>query len=84
MATEKKTAVTDSTAVVTAAPANEAVIEPVVRVLIPLIQDSDSDIAIDQSETVIINGNVTRIKRGEHVDVKVPVFLQLKQRYPNI
>ena len=24
------------------------------------------------------------VKRGEHVDVKVPVFLQLKQRYPNL
>jgi hypothetical protein len=40
--------------------------------------------AIDQTETVTINGVNTRIKRGEYVDVKVPVFLQLKQRFPSI
>jgi len=39
---------------------------------------------VDQHETVIINGRVTRIRRGEFVEVKVPVFMQLKQRYPNL
>lgn len=59
-------------------------VEPTVRVCIPLAQDQDSSVAIDQTETVIINGKTTLIKRGEYVDVKVPVFLQLKQRYPNL
>ena len=59
--------------------------EPTVRVFIPKLDESEyGDLKIDQAETVIINGKVTRIKRGEYVDVKVPVFLQLKQRYPNL
>lgn len=74
MATEKKTA--DNITTVEA--------EPTVRVFIPLQQDSDNGVAIDQTETVVINGNVTQIKRGEYVDVKVPVFLQLRMRYPSI
>ena len=45
---------------------------------------NESDIKMEQTETVVINGKVTQIKRGEYVDVKVPVFLQLKQRYPSI
>lgn len=75
MATEKKTATENVIA-------NET--EPTVRVFIPMQENDDSGVTIDQTETVIINGNVTRIKRGEYVDVKVPVFLQLKNRYPNI
>lgn len=64
---------------------NEVRVEPTVRVFIPMLDESDyGDLKIDQAETVIINGKVTRIKRGEYVDVKVPVFMQLKQRYPNL
>lgn len=62
----------------------EAKIEPTVRVYIPLIEDQNTDVTIDQSEEVIINGKVTQIRRGEYVDVKVPVYLLLKQRYPNL
>ena len=82
MATNKK--VIDSTAA--ALPANNegAMIEPTVRIFIPLAQDQGSDIKVEQTENVVINGKVTQIKRGEYVDVKVPVFLQLKQRYTNI
>ena len=82
MATEKKTV--DATAVKTVTEDTSMTIEPTVRVFIPKLEDSNSEITLDQTETVIINGNVTRIKRGEYVDVKVPVFLQLKQRYPNL
>ena len=82
MATETKTV--DATAVKTVTEDTSMTIEPTVRVFIPKLEDSNSEITLDQTETVIINGNVTRIKRGEYVDVKVPVFLQLKNRYPNI
>ena len=58
--------------------------EPTVRVLIPRSDDEASDVAVDQTENVVINGKVTQIRRGEYVDVKVPVFLQLKNRYPNL
>ena len=60
------------------------VLEPVVRVFIPLAEDAGGDVKVDQTENVIINGKVTQIRRGEYVDVKVPVFMQLKQRYPNL
>lgn len=58
--------------------------EPTVRVFLPLSENDTSDVAVDQTENVVINGKVTQIRRGEYVDVKVPVFLQLKNRYPNL
>ena len=58
--------------------------EPTVRIFLPLLEESGTEINTDQTENVIINGKVTQIRRGEYVDVKVPVFLQLKQRYPNL
>ena len=58
--------------------------EPVVRVFLPLAEDEGGEMKVDQTENVIINGNVTQIRRGEYVDVKVPVFLQLRQRYPGL
>ena len=58
--------------------------EPTVRIFLPLVEESGTEINTDQTENVIINGKVTQIRRGEYVDVKVPVFLQLKQRYPSL
>lgn len=74
----------DATAVVKTNDAVATKIEPTVRVFLPLKEDAQSDMAVDQTETVTINGVNTRIKRGEYVDVKVPVFMQLKQRFPSI
>ena len=59
-------------------------VEPVVRIMLPLIEETGTEAAVDQTENVIINGKVTQIRRGEYVNVKVPVFMQLKQRYPNL
>ena len=81
MATKK---VTDATAAIIQPKEESGMKEPTVRVFIPIAQDQTSDVKIDQTESVTINGKTTLIKRGEYVDVKVPVFLQLKQRYPNI
>lgn len=83
MANVKKE-VMDATAVSVAEEQQNLAIEPVVRVFIPLAEDNNSDITVDQTETVVINGKVTQIRRGEYVDVKVPVFLQLRNRYPNL
>lgn len=58
--------------------------EPTVRVFIPLQEQDDSSLAVEQVEYVTINGDTTAIKRGEYVDVKVPVFIQLRNRYKNI
>ena len=57
---------------------------PTVRVCLPLIEETGTENHIDQTENVIINGQVTHIRRGEFVDVKIPVFLQLKLRYPKL
>lgn len=81
MSTKK---VMDSTAAVLPEKAADAMIEPTVRVFLPLVENQESDVKLEQTETVIINGKATLIRRGEYVDVKVPVFLQLKQRYPSI
>ena len=62
---------------------NNIKVEPVVRIFLPLVE-ADGEVNVDQTENVIINGVVTQIRRGEYVDVKVPVFMQLKQRYPNL
>ena len=59
-------------------------VEPTVRIFLPLVEETGTEVTVDQTENVIINGSVTQIHRGEYVDVKVPVFLQLKQRYPNL
>ena len=59
-------------------------LEPVVRIFLPLAEENGGEGKVDQTENVIINGKVTQIRRGEYVDVKVPVFLQLKQRYPGL
>jgi hypothetical protein len=58
--------------------------EPVVRIMLPLLEENGTEAVVDQTENVIINGKVTQIRRGEYVDVKVPVFMQLKQRYPSL
>lgn len=58
--------------------------EPTVRVFLPKLEDQETDVEVDQTEYVTINGHTTAVKRGEYVDVKIPVFMQLKQRYPNI
>lgn len=62
---------------------------PTVSVFIPAIEDSGSrGIKVDQYEHVTIANefkeNTYYIHRGEHVEVPVPVFMVLKERYPNI
>ena len=58
--------------------------EPRVRVFIPKNEDDDSGMKVDPYEHVTINDETTLIKRGEYVDVTVPVFVQLRNKYPNI
>ena len=54
-----------------------------VRVLLPLAEES-GDLPTDQTEQVTINGKMTTIHRGEYVEVKPQVFVQLRSRYPNL
>ena len=61
---------------------------PYTPVYIPLPDGIEpEDIAggkFDPYEHVTINGKTTYVKRGETVMVPVPVFLQLRNKYPRI
>jgi len=58
--------------------------EPTVQIYLPLLEQDESGAKVDQTEHVTINGDTTIIQRGVYVNVKVPVFLALKVKYPNL
>ena len=60
---------------------------PMVEVFIPALEDNGSGgLKVDQYEHVTIANEQKetcwKVLRGETVEVPVPVFLQLKQKYP--
>lgn len=60
-----------------------------VRIMLPKRESDDNPgVTVDQYEHVTISNEQgeqnVRVKRGEWVDVTIPVFMQLKNRYPNI
>lgn len=58
---------------------------PRVKVCIPLAPgDDDETIKVDRYEHVTIDGVTTLVRRGEPVMVTVPVFLQLRNKYPKL
>lgn len=61
---------------------------PYVRVFLPALEEEGNGIKVDQYEHVTIanEDKVTRyrVRRGEPVDVPVPVFVILKDRYPKL
>ena len=66
-------------------PVQETVVdEPRVRVYLPLLESEGAGVHIDQYEHVTINGETTLVRRGEYVDVTVPVFIQLKNKFPHL
>lgn len=54
-----------------------------VSVFIPMSEEGDGA-KVDQNEYVTVNGSTTKVPRGEWVEVTVPVFVQLRNRYPNL
>ncbi len=58
--------------------------EPRVRVVLPLLPEDQMGLKVDQYEHVTINGETTLVKRGEYVDVTVPVYIQLRNKFKNI
>lgn len=63
--------------------------EPRVWITLPKRESDDNPgLNVDQYEHVSISNEdgdtFYRVKRGERVAVTVPVFMLLKQRYPNI
>jgi len=62
---------------------------PRVEIFLPALEDSGSaGIKVDQYEHVTIANEARedhyRILRGQRVEVPVPVFMALKERYPNL
>lgn len=58
---------------------------PRVRVFIPETHDdTDGSVKVDHYEHVTIGGETTLVRRGQHVDVTVDVFLQLRNKYPHL
>lgn len=57
---------------------------PRASIFIPKNEDDGSALKVDPYEHVTINGETTLVRRGVHVDVPVPVFLQLRNKYPNL
>ena len=62
---------------------------PRVTIFLPELEDSGSEgLQVDQYEHVTIANEEKethyRIHRGENVDVPVPVYMALKERYPKL
>ena len=58
--------------------------EPRVRVFLPLLESEGAGLHVDQYEHVTVNGETTLVRRGEYVDVTVPVWMQLRNKFPHI
>lgn len=56
---------------------------PRVPVFLPK-QEEEGAMKVDPYEHVTINGETTLVKRGVHLEVPVPVFEQLRNKYPNL
>jgi len=57
---------------------------PRVRVILPELEEAGTGLKTDPYEHVTINGETTLVRRGEYVDVTVPVFMQLRNKYPKL
>ena len=61
---------------------------PTVSIFLPKLEEEGSGIKVDQFEHVTISNEEKEerwlVKRGEHVDVPVPVYVILKAKYPDI
>ena len=59
-----------------------------VRIKLPLREEDSQGLETERFEHVTISNelgeNTVWVKRGEWVDVTIPVFTQLRQRYPDI
>ena len=61
---------------------------PRVPIMLPLREEDSVGLNVDKHEHVTISNergsNTDYIERGKRVDVSVPSFILLKQKYPNI
>lgn len=57
--------------------------QPRVGITLPKLE-SAGNMKVDEYEHVTINGVTTLVKRGVYVEVTVPVYMQLKNKFPEI
>lgn len=90
MAARKDTVLNpEETLTFTNKPKEEGYKGPTVDIFLPALEGGDSGgIKVDQYEHVSISNEKRednyRVLRGEHVQVPVPVFVALKERYPKL
>ena len=73
---------------ITVAEKKKAYNGPMVEIYLPKLEDSGSGRKVDQYEHVTISNEVGEqrylVQRGVRVEVPVPVFVILKERYPDL
>lgn len=87
MAAKKTTAIDDSITFVSEE-VDDKYHGPMVTIFLPKLEDEGGGVKVDQYEHVTIANEerewTYRVKRGERVDVPVPVFVVMKEKYPDL
>lgn len=87
-ATKKPEEIIEDGITVTAVQKEEGYKGPMVSVFLPKLEEEGGGMKVDQYEHVTIANEVEekiyRVKRGERVDIPVPVFVILKEKYPDL
>ena len=88
MAAKKEEALMDDGLTIVTPEKKPEYIGPYVDIFLPALEDGGGGVKVDQYEHVTIaNENketMYRVLRGEHVQVPVPVFIALKEKYPKL
>ena len=87
-ATKKPEEIIDDGITITAVQKEEGYKGPMVSVFLPKLEEEGGGLKVDQYEHVTIANEIEekiyRVKRGERVDIPVPVFVILKEKYPDL
>ena len=61
---------------------------PMVQIYLPKLEEEGNGVKVDQYEHVTLANEVNEdskyIKRGERVDIDIPTFLVMKEKYPDL
>lgn len=87
MAAKKPVSLDDNMTFV-AAEKEEGYKGPMVTIFLPRLEDEGGGVKVDQYEHVTISNEehewTYRVLRGERVDVPVPVYVVMKEKYPDL
>ena len=83
-----ETNIDESTMTIHAAEKEKGYTGPRVTVYLPKLEEEGAGLKVDQYEHVTLANEdketLYRVKRGERVEVPVPVFILLKEKYPDL